>query len=489
MNSIAECKVDNGSSERLTSCSDTGAFICGPDDPIWVGIERAVSNGCGTVFVIDTRGVLLGRVEIDDLRTAIATGAHLQSATLAQFAKPIPADDQNSVVVPVTDADCRLVGVTLDHKRRFVPVAEPDLAIGEFRNLLDAFLSTWISSTGEYITAFEQRFASRMGMAHGVATSNGTVSLHLALATLGIGEGDEVIVPDFTFAGSANAIIHAGACPVLVDVDPDTWCITPEAIKAAITPRTRAVMPVHVFGRAAPMMEIAAVANEHGLFVIEDCAEAHGANCAGRPVGSFSHISSFSFFANKIITTGEGGICLTNDADLAARLRMLRDHGMRPERRYWHEEPGFNFRMTNLQAAIGCAQLDRLDELLTMRRTVQSIYETAFDGIDGIELMRERPLPYEDVIWFASARVPASARPLLIEACKRAKIDLRPFFNSLSSMPAYRKYARSCPNSRALASEGINLPTSRRVTPVLAREIATIFRAILKDHTPPVSRS
>ncbi|MBY0227250.1 MAG: DegT/DnrJ/EryC1/StrS family aminotransferase [Hyphomicrobium sp.] len=483
MNNITERRVDNGSAERLLSRSDANDFICDREDPIWVGIERAVSNGCGTVFVSDGTGVLLGRVEIDDLRGAIAAGAHLKNATLKQFVKPISTNDQNSVAIPVIDAECRIVGVTLDHKRRFVPVAEPDLAVGELRNLLDAFLSTWISSTGAYITEFEQRFASRMGMAHGIATSNGTVSLQLALASLGIGAGDEVIVPDFTFAGSANAVIHAGARPVLVDVDPDTWCITPEAIRAAITPRTRAVMPVHVFGRAAPMEEISDVAHEHGLFVIEDCAEAHGASYNGRPVGSFSHVSSFSFFANKIITTGEGGICLTNDADLAARLRMLRDHGMRPERRYWHEEPGFNFRMTNIQAAIGCAQLDRLDELLAMRRTVQSIYEAAFDGIDGIELMRKRERPYEDVIWFACARVPASARPHLIEACRKEKIDIRPFFNSLSSMPAYKKYARACPNSRALAREGINLPTSRRVTPALAEEIATIFRVVLKDHT------
>jgi perosamine synthetase len=210
--------------------------------------------------------------------------------------------------------------------------------------------------------------SSRLELAHGVATSNGTVSLHLGLAALGIGEGDEVIVPDFTFAASANSVIHVGARPVLVDVDPDTWCISTDAIERAITPRTRAVMPVHVFGRPAQMTEIAALAKARGLFVIEDCAEAHGARYDGKPVGSFSDIACFSFYGNKIVTTGEGGICLTDNPDLAARMRMLRDHGMRPERRYWHEEPGFNFRMTNLQAAIGCAQLERMDELITMRR-------------------------------------------------------------------------------------------------------------------------
>jgi perosamine synthetase len=358
-------------------------------------------------------------------------------------------------------------------------VSEPDLTHHELRNVLDAFLSTWISSTGDYIRTFEREFAARVGMEHGIATANGTVSLQLALAALGIGEGDEVIVPDLTFAASANTVIHLGARPVLVDVDPQTWCVSAELIEKAITPRTRAIMPVHVFGRPAPMTEIRELAKARGLFVIEDAAEAHGARYDGKPVGSFSDVSSFSFFANKIVTTGEGGICLTNDADLAARMRMLRDHGMRPDRRYWHEEPGFNFRMTNLQASIGCAQIERMDELLAMRAGVHAVYERLLAGVPGVEFPAPMSPRAEPVTWFSCALTPAGKRPQLIAACKEVGIDLRPFFNGLSMMPAYRRYARVCPNSSMLSKSGVNLPTSRRVTEENAERLAAAFRKVL----------
>ncbi|MBX9682987.1 MAG: DegT/DnrJ/EryC1/StrS family aminotransferase [Hyphomicrobium sp.] len=458
---------------------EVAGYLCRDNDGIWVGIEKCIDNGQHCVFVTDASGKLLGRADMADLRRAIAGGAHLSAARMGDFAQSVSDCDLSSVVTPLLDADGKMIAVDVHAERSFLPVAEPDLTHRELRNLMDAFLSNWISSTGDYIRSLEQRFADKAGVSYGVATSNGTVSLQLALAALGIGAGDEVIVPDFTFAASANAVIHAGARPVLVDVDPETWCLSPEIIEAAITPRTRAVMPVHVFGRAAPMTEIAALARSRGIYVIEDCAEAHGAHYDGKPVGSFSDVASYSFFANKIITTGEGGMCVTNDADLAARMRMLRDHGMRPERRYWHDEAGFNFRMTNMQAAIGCAQIDRMDELLAMRRSVSEIYEHAFKNIEGVWLPTDRGSRCEDVVWFCCARVDAERRAALIDACKIANIDLRPFFNGLSSMPAYRPFARPCPNSTALGREGVNLPTSRRVTPKVAARIAAIFQDVL----------
>jgi perosamine synthetase len=274
--------------------------------------------------------------------------------------------------------------------------------------------------------------------------------------------------------------MHLGARPVLVDVDPETWCISVDTIEKAITPRTRAVMPVHVFGRPAPMTEIQALAKARGLFVIEDCAEAHGARYDGKAVGSFSDISSFSFFANKIITTGEGGICLTNNPDLAARMRMLRDHGMRPDRRYWHEEAGFNYRMTNLQAAVGCAQFGRMDALLDMRRAVHAQYVAALGDVPGVVMPPALPARFEPVVWFSCALIPAEKRPVLIEACREANIDLRPFFHSLSAMPAYRRVARVCPVSSALSLSGVNLPTSRKVDARVANVIADIFRSVLE---------
>jgi perosamine synthetase len=461
-----------------TEAGTTG-FVCRATDGLWTAIERALDNVYGLVFVTNGDGEAIGRLTLQDLRQALRDGVHLGHASLGEIIRPGSLNDTDSAVAPVLDERRRIVGIEKRPDATFLPVAEPDLSHAELRNLMDAFLSTWISSTGDYITRFESSFAARTGMSHGVATSNGTVSLHLALAALGIGPGDEVIVPDLTFAASANVVIHLGAEPVLVDVDPQTWCITPEAIERAITPRTRAVMPVHVFGRPAPMTEIRDLALRHGLFVIEDCAEAHGAAYDGQPVGSFSDVASFSFFANKIVTTGEGGICATSNADLARRMRMLRDHGMRPERRYWHEEAGYNFRMTNLQASIGCAQLERMDAFLAMRRNVHEGYEAALGHLPGISFPPPMPARYEPVTWFSCALVPAEARPKLIEACRQANIDLRPFFHGLSSMPAYRCYARKCPHSERLSACGINLPTSRKVDAQTVTRIAEIFAGVL----------
>lgn len=445
-------------------------------DTLWVGMERALDNRMGVVFVLDEAGVLLGEVTLDSMRAAIRTGAHLQTRTLGEMAVPVSPD---GVIVPAVDAEGRLVGVTERSDRRGLPIAEPNLSHAEFRNLLDAFLSTWISSAGDYLRTFEQRFAAQSGAAYGIATSNGTVSLHLAMVALGIGPGDEVIVPDLTFAACANTVMQLGARPVLVDIDPVTWCVSAEAIERLITPRTRAIMPVHLFGRPAPMTEIRALADAHGLFVIEDCAEAPGARYDGKPIGSFSDISSCSFFANKIITTGEGGICTTNDPDLAQRLRMLRDHGMRPERRYWFEEAGFNYRMTNLQASIGCAQLDRMDALVAERREIHDRYVAVLGQIPGVGV----PPPMDDrseaVIWFSCVTVPAEARAAIIRACAERRIDLRPFVNSLSSMPAYRQFARKCPTSMAVSKSGLHLPTSRMPDVSTLAALDNAFRSVL----------
>ncbi|MDX2275824.1 MAG: DegT/DnrJ/EryC1/StrS family aminotransferase [Hyphomonadaceae bacterium] len=453
-------------------------FSVRAEDGLWVGVERALDNGFGVVFVTETGGKLLGQADLSDLRAAIREGRHLGEPRMSAFAKPF-ADNPGAVIAPVCNSGGKLVDVAIRAERAFTPVAEPDLTHREFRLLMDAFLSTWISSQGSELREFERRFAARMGHSEGVATSNGTVSLHLAMTALGIGPGDEVIVPDFTFAASANTVVHCGATPVLVDVDPETWCLAPETFEAAITPRTKAVMPVHVFGRVAPMAEIAKIAKARGIYVIEDCAEAHGAAYDGKPVGAWSDVASFSFFANKIITTGEGGMCITSDPALAARMRMLRDHGMRPERRYWHEEIGFNYRMTNLQAAIGLAQLDRLGDFLDNRAALEGAYRTAFAGIPGVKFPPPMQAPASPVTWFVCATVPADKRDALIAACKADNIDLRPFFNSLSAMPAYEPWAQACPVSRSIAASGINLPTSHKIDQALIGRMADIFRKIL----------
>jgi perosamine synthetase len=462
----------------FASTSSLSRFCVRASDGLWVAIEKALDNGHGIVFVTDENGKLIGQATLDALRAAIRVGRHREIETVAAYATPW-VESADAVVNPVLDAEGRLTDIAIKQERAFVPVAEPDLTHRELRMVLDAFLSTWISSTGDLLRSFESRFAARMGHSEGVATSNGTVSLHLAMTALGIGAGDEVIVPDFTFAASANTVIHCGATPVLIDVDPDTWVMTAEAFEAAITPRTRAVMPVHVFGRPAPMEAICAVAKKHGIFVIEDCAEAHGATWAGKPVGAWSDVASFSFFANKIMTTGEGGMCITSDPELAARMRMLRDHGMRPERRYWHEEAGFNYRMTNPQAAIGLAQLDRLDDFIADRKALEAKYRQAFADLPQVRFGSAMDAKAGPVTWFVCALVPPEQRPALIAACKADNIDLRPYFHSLSQMPAYKRYARTNPNARMLAASGVNLPTSKKIDDATIMRIAGIFRKVL----------
>jgi perosamine synthetase len=463
------------------------AFVCEASAPLLAAAEQALANGVGVVFALDEKGALSGRATLDHMRALVLEGAKGWRATLADAVEPCPVvalqgagrEGLTEVATPVVDGANRVVEVILRHDAAFIPVAEPDLGPREFRNLMDAYLSTWISSTGDYIRRFEREFAASCGKKEGVATANGTVSLQLAMAALGIGPGDDVIVPDLTFAASANTVIHLGAHPVLVDVNPDTWCLDAATFEAAITPNTRAVMPVHVFGRPAQMTEICEIARRRGIYVIEDAAEAHYARYDGRPVGSFSDVASFSFFANKIMTTGEGGICVTDDPELAARMRMLRDHGMKPERRYWHEEAGYNFRMTNMQAAVGCAQLERVEDFLKMRADVHRAYIDALSDIPGVKFAADGDNRAEPVVWFSCALVPAEKRAALIEACKKANIDLRPFFNSLSVMPAYRRYARPCPVSQQLSRSGVNLPTSRKVDASVIARISDIFRTIL----------
>lgn len=462
-----------------------GVCACSAGSNLFVAAEQALNNGVGAVLIVDDSGRVLGEATLDTIRAAIKSGAHLRDARVVEAMIPAAIAHVGGVspaerrLVAVVDGDGRLVEAKVAHNAQFVPVAEPLLSAAEFRNVTDAFLSTWISSTGVYIRDFESSFAKSHGMAEGIAVSNGTVSLHLALAALGIGPGDEVIVPDFTFAATINTVIHVGATPVIVDVDPDTWALSVEGFERAITPKTRAVIPVHVFGRPAPMVEIAAIAARNNLYIIEDCAEAHGAKIDGKFVGEYSHVASFSFFANKILTTGEGGICLTNDPILAQRMRTLRDHGMSPTRRYWHDEPGFNFRMTNMQAAIGCAQVDRFDEILDVRRDVEARYRSKLARFPDVVMPIETDPRSEPVAWFACALVPADKRQDLIDACKARSIDLRPFFNALSVMPAYRKWARPCPVSERLSACGINLPTSHRIDDAVMDALVEAFATVL----------
>lgn len=348
---------------------------------------------------------------------------------------------------------------------KFIPIYEPALGEAEEAAVMDAVRSGWISSNGKYIREFEERFAAFCGVQHGISTSNGTTALHLAIHALGIGPGDEVIVPALTFVASANAVHYTGATPVFADVDGQSWTIDPAAVEALITPKTKAITPVHLYGHPAPMTALQAIADQHGLVLIEDAAEAHGAQIGERRTGNLGNAAAFSFFANKIITTGEGGMVTTNSVELAARCRMLRDHAMPPERRYWHDEVGFNYRMTNLQAAVGVAQMARIEEFIARKRAIARLYEEALGTVPGLTLPVERP-GYTSVYWMYSILVNEAyrlTRDELMLALRDQRIDSRPFFHPLDTLPPYRR-AQPCPTALRLSRQGLNLPSAPTLT-------------------------
>ena len=279
-----------------------------------------------------------------------------------------------------------------------IPVCEPLLGAKEQEYVAEAIRSSWISSTGGFIDRFEDSFASFCGCSHGITTTNGTTALHVALAACDIGPGDEVILPSFTMVSTALAVVYTGATPVLVDSEADTFNIDPARIEEKVTSRTKAILPVHMYGHPCEMDSILAIAKDRGLYVIEDAAEAHGAEINGRRIGGVGHVGCFSFYANKIVTTGEGGMVVTNDDQIADRVRRLKNLSHSPERRFLHTEVGFNYRMTNVQAAIGVAQMERIDELIEMRRNNAALYNAHLANVPGIQGPVERP-DAKNVYW------------------------------------------------------------------------------------------
>ena len=350
-----------------------------------------------------------------------------------------------------------------------IPVAEPEIGEEELQNVMEAVKSGWVSSKGPFIEEFERSFASYINVEHGVATSNGTTALHLALATLGIGKGDKVLVPSLNFIAAANAITYTGANPIFVDSHPEYWCLDPSKIEEKIDNQTKAVIVVHLYGHPCNMDEIMALAEAYELHVIEDCAEAHGAEYKGAKVGSFGIISCFSFYGNKIITTGEGGMCLTNNEELANKMRVLRDHGMTPDKKYWHEIIGFNYRMTNLQAALGVAQLKKIDLLINKKRRIAITYKSLLQDLRAVTLAPEMPWA-KSVYWLYSVLVKKARRDKVIEHLERQGIESRPFFYPQHFLPPYKRES-TLPIAEELSARGLNLPSGSRLSENQIQEV------------------
>lgn len=344
-----------------------------------------------------------------------------------------------------------------------IPVANTFLTGNEKKYVDDCMESGWISSAGKYIELFENGFAEFCGVKHAVACCNGTVALHLALVALGVETGDEVIVPTLTFVATPNSVTYCGARPIFVDSESETWNLDPRQVEAKITSRTKGIIAVHLYGHPAKMRELREIADRHNIFLLEDAAEAHGALCDGKVVGSLGDAAAFSFYANKIITTGEGGMFVTDDDELAERARLYRGQGMDSNRRYWHPVVGYNYRMMNLSAAIGLAQLENINRQLDARSQIAKLYRERLREMPGIFLQTEQSWA-RHVYWMFSVvfdREIWQERDAVMEILSKNGIESRPIFYPSHSLPPYIESVggESFPVAERLSNGGISLPT------------------------------
>ena len=375
-----------------------------------------------------------------------------------------------------------------------IPVNEPKLGKREIEYVSDCVRSGWVSSAGRYINEFEERLAAYCGRRYGIAVSSGTAALQLAVASLGLEPGDEVIMPTFTIISCPLAVIYNGGTPVLVDSDPHTWCMDVHQAKAKITSRTRAIMPVHIYGHPVDMDPLLELADKYGLVIIEDAAEAHGAEYLSRRItsqpnwrrcGSFGALSCFSFYANKLITTGEGGMVLTDDPQLAEKSRSLRNLCFQSNRRFYHEELGFNFRLTNLQAALGLAQLGRIDEIVARKRWMGQEYSNRLKDIEALQpQVQERWA--RSVYWMYGIVLSeeiAMGVDRFSQRLREIGVETRPFFLGMHEQPAFHKRGlflnEHYPTAERLSRQGLYLPSGLALTEHQLVQVCDAVREVL----------
>ena len=361
-----------------------------------------------------------------------------------------------------------------------IPVYRPSLAGNEKKYVNECLDSTWISSKGKFVNEFEESFAQYIGIKHATSVSNGTVAIHLALVALGIGEGDEVIVPTLTYIASVNAISYTNATPVFVDSLQDSWQIDYNDVRKKITKKTKAIMAVHLYGHPCEMDTLVSICKEYGLFLIEDCAEAIGTKYKGKHVGTFGHISTFSFFGNKTITTGEGGMVVTNDETLFDRSTHFKGQGLAKSREYWHDVIGFNYRMTNICAAIGLAQLEQIEKILENKRRVAALYST---NLKDSSIVFHNPISdeVEHSFWMCSILAKETEeREEIRNSLKLNGVETRPLFFPVHTMPMYAKAFQSHPIAENLGWRGINLPSYPELANAEIEFICNKIKEVLK---------
>ena len=365
-----------------------------------------------------------------------------------------------------------------------ISVAEPNIGKKELEYVTDCVKSGWISSIGPKVREFEEKFANWCGCKYGVSTTSGTTSLHLAVAALDIKNGDEVIIPTFTMVATCNAVLYQGGRPILVDATPDTWCMNTDKIQEKITPKTKAIIPVHIYGHSCDIDAIWELAEDYNLYVIEDAAEAIGTGYKGAKAGCIGDVGCFSFYANKLITCGEGGMLITHDEDIAKKARILMNHGFSPppQPHFLHNYVGFNFRMTSLQAAVGLAQMERIDDFLETKRRNAGLYTSMLKDIPGLTLPVEKPW-CRSSFWMYGILVDEKefgiSRDELQKKLEEKGIETRIFFRNMHNQPAYQKMGLfrdgKYPVADMLEERGAYLPSGTKLT---EEEIKYVCNAI-----------
>lgn len=368
-----------------------------------------------------------------------------------------------------------------------IPVNEPNLSGNELKYLQECIETGWVSSDGPFIKKFEQCFADYIGSRYGIAVSSGTAALETALYAAGVEPGDEVILPSFTIISCAIAILRLGATPVLVDIEPETWNMDTQQVKAKITDKTKVIMPVHIYGHPVDMDPLLELAQQHQIFILEDAAEVHGAEYKGRKCGAMGDLSAFSFYANKLVTTGEGGMVLTNNEAFAQRAQSYRNLCFKPEARFLHDEIGYNFRMTNLQAAIGVAQVEKLEETVRFKRQMGKLYRERLEQVEGIRFQIEKEWA-KSVYWMYSVildeQLGITAQQAM-EQLKKQHIGTRPFFKGLHAQPVLLEKGyfqrEQYPNTDFAYQYGFYLPSGMTLDESKIDQVCHALQKILES--------
>lgn len=443
-------------------------------------IHLLEKNAKGIIFVVDNQTKLVGVVTDGDLRRAFLNGSNNDTVVKKIMNKdfsslPIESTEQeirktfrsNLKLLPLCNDMGHIVDLVDPYKSHKIPVLEPFLNGNELKYVKDCIDTNWISSQGSYVKSFEESFEKIYKDMFALTVSNGSVALHLGIVSLGIGPGDEVIVPNITFAATINAVIHAGATPILCEIDKETLCIDPKELELLISHKTKAIIPVHLYGQPCDMDALSNLANKYSLKIIEDCAEAIGSSWKGNYVGSFGDVSTFSFFGNKTISTGEGGMILFKNKDIYQYAKTLRDHGMNPNKKYWHDNVGFNYRLTNIQSAIGLAQMEQLNLILEKKIYIAKFYR---DGLADNENISSLPITNEYSVnsnWlFTIILKPELDRDYIILELLNSGIDCRPIFYPLHEMEPYKNFKKSSNllTSNSVSYSGISLPSFVNIT-------------------------